>query len=481
MAASPPKPRTRWRPWKILLALFVFTVLLFFGYLWFTDWSNNARLQAAIAATDKLDPHWRLADLEAEYQKLPVSKHFGPRLLVWKGYRGWFGDDIGERPGVIPYDRTGKHYNVRFPESYFEILKERLIESDENPLKLIREELKGLMNEPYPSQIPYTNNDLVSRTRAVINHLLDETEYAAHEGRHHEIVSYLDKQLRLCRHLHATPRLINQLVGMAIFNVSMTGIKRAMALGVVPHETLIQLQELLTVHDQSLLIQVLRIIRAEEFDHLEQAKKNEIARKQLRDQLTTTINLPSKTSSVWDKPRYYWSLIESELELYDLPNAQTAILELIANTIEKAKTDPERTPSFVRQQLNKLKEKLSRDTCAVTNKLASAELTRQAELRSLLLAIACERYRLATGVWPKSLNDVVPSYIKEIPHDPYSGQPMLYKQLPDGVVIYSVHTNGVDDGGMVLYLDGKLPLDRGTKLFNPELRGKKYEELKENE
>lgn len=93
-----------------------------------------------------------------------------------------------------------------------------------------------------------------------------------------------------------------------------------------------------------------------------------------------------------------------------------------------------------------------------------------AELRCALVALAVERYRLAHGRWPESLNEVAPALLREVPPDPFDGKPLRYRRLPDGVVIYAVGFDGKDNGGNV---DRKRPaypagpgLDLGIRLWD---------------
>jgi hypothetical protein len=61
--------------------------------------------------------------------------------------------------------------------------------------------------------------------------------------------------------------------------------------------------------------------------------------------------------------------------------------------------------------------------------------------------IAAELYRLDHGAYPESLDALAPKYLAALPNDTFSGQPLLFKSLPDGILIYSVGPNGRDDGG----------------------------------
>jgi hypothetical protein len=70
-----------------------------------------------------------------------------------------------------------------------------------------------------------------------------------------------------------------------------------------------------------------------------------------------------------------------------------------------------------------------------------------AQLRAARLALAVERYRAAHGDLPEAAGALVPEFIDSLPIDPYSGEPIRYKSLPDGYVVYSIAKNGIDDGG----------------------------------
>ena len=64
------------------------------------------------------------------------------------------------------------------------------------------------------------------------------------------------------------------------------------------------------------------------------------------------------------------------------------------------------------------------------------------------LACALERYRLANGKFPESLDALAPRFISPLPHDVINGQPLRYRRTDDGhFILYSVGWNEKDDGG----------------------------------
>jgi hypothetical protein len=69
-------------------------------------------------------------------------------------------------------------------------------------------------------------------------------------------------------------------------------------------------------------------------------------------------------------------------------------------------------------------------------------------LRVAQTALAVERYRLAhTNSLPTSLEELVPTYLKSTPIDPCDGQPLRFKKLDKGYVVYGVGSDGTDESG----------------------------------
>ena len=68
------------------------------------------------------------------------------------------------------------------------------------------------------------------------------------------------------------------------------------------------------------------------------------------------------------------------------------------------------------------------------------------------VAIALERYRLAHGEFPESLDALAPQFMEKIPHDIINAQPLHYRRTADGqFVLYSVGWNETDDGGIIVF------------------------------
>jgi hypothetical protein len=73
----------------------------------------------------------------------------------------------------------------------------------------------------------------------------------------------------------------------------------------------------------------------------------------------------------------------------------------------------------------------------------------KARLVALKTALAVERYRLShSDALPDTLDALVPQYLPSPPRDAMDEQPLRYKKLPRGYVLYSIGADGIDNGGV---------------------------------
>lgn len=95
-------------------------------------------------------------------------------------------------------------------------------------------------------------------------------------------------------------------------------------------------------------------------------------------------------------------------------------------------------------------------------------------IQSTRIALACERFRLKHGEWPGDVRQLVPQFLPESAiDDPFSGKPFVYHRDADGIRVYSVGEDGVDDGGIFdreRARAGRTAFDPGVYLPNPDRR-----------
>jgi hypothetical protein len=95
----------------------------------------------------------------------------------------------------------------------------------------------------------------------------------------------------------------------------------------------------------------------------------------------------------------------------------------------------------------------------------------KADTYATLTIIALFRYEQDKGSYPSALDDLLQTgYLKQLPMDPWSDKPLVYKTTADGFMLYSVGSDFKDDGGQVVRdAKGKIKpyADEGDWVFWP--------------
>ena len=100
----------------------------------------------------------------------------------------------------------------------------------------------------------------------------------------------------------------------------------------------------------------------------------------------------------------------------------------------------------------------ARMTFPALEKSAEKFVMGQDSLNLARTAIALERYRLAHGEFPESLDALAPQFIAQVPHDVIGGAALKYRREKDGTfTLYSIGWNERDDGGVVVFSKGETP------------------------
>ena len=101
---------------------------------------------------------------------------------------------------------------------------------------------------------------------------------------------------------------------------------------------------------------------------------------------------------------------------------------------------------------------------SILEQAAEAEAGR----RVLITALAVERYRVKHKRYPEALQELAPDFLKSVPTDFVTGQPLHYRATEDGhFLLYSVGLDCADNGGKIrTLLTGE---DRYARLTNPNM------------
>lgn len=86
----------------------------------------------------------------------------------------------------------------------------------------------------------------------------------------------------------------------------------------------------------------------------------------------------------------------------------------------------------------------------------------QSELDRAKVACALERYQLSAGQYPDTIEALAPGFLNTVPHDIIGGQPLKYRRVHSGYVLYSVGWNELDEQGTArLNADGSVDKIQG--------------------
>jgi hypothetical protein len=89
------------------------------------------------------------------------------------------------------------------------------------------------------------------------------------------------------------------------------------------------------------------------------------------------------------------------------------------------------------------------DVVSFLSKMPLKAAAPQTAANQAAIACALERYRLANGHFPETLESLTPQFMSHLPKDVITGQPYKYRHTEDGqYILYSVGWNEKDDGGV---------------------------------
>ncbi len=95
---------------------------------------------------------------------------------------------------------------------------------------------------------------------------------------------------------------------------------------------------------------------------------------------------------------------------------------------------------------------------------AEATFMKTAQIEAVMLAnrtgLACRLYKSRTGRYPETLGELVPGLLTEVPIDPFTGKPFVYRREGEGFTVYSLGSNERDDGGRSTFMITQLVMDK---------------------
>lgn len=160
-----------------------------------------------------------------------------------------------------------------------------------------------------------------------------------------------------------------------------------------------------------------------------------------------------KVGGLWERDRKFF------VDVY--ADYFKAVALPFPEALEKAEfidTKVESNPGGLRQYISGM-------LLPAISRILEKEARRVALLRMTQTAIAIERYRLANGgALPETLELLAPVFLPSLLHDPFDDEPLRYRQLDKGYIVYSLGPDKEDNEGD-LEPDERLPKDERFRIF----------------
>jgi hypothetical protein len=431
--------RRRWLPRGLLLlgALAVGTV----AYLWHQHDRTERELEAVIAATDRLDPGWRLADLEAARPEVAFDANsadligkLGPAAIAVlnKGkVRGDLNAITEELKGLPPTARLDAQQTARLRACLAPLLgpltearKLADLPSGRRPINLtpgVSESLRHV--DDGGILIWLLSEDVVLR--------LQESDVPA-AWRSCQAVHHIS------RFYAGEPMAAVQTVCVAQRGRALRLMERVLAQGEVSAADLKSTQRLLDEEtSEAPLLVALRSHRAWQHHLFSQLAVGRISLAEFQQQ-----NVGSFASPTWKQE------VEAFLDRGQIKPAHIWTLRHYNEAVAIAK----RPLAEIEPALEKLVAEADPPRLAMSFNLKHfapylSPRKVQSELGCARAALAVERYRQKHKRWPAALDDLVADGLLDaVPTDGYDGRPLRYRPTKDGVVVYSVAADGQGDG-----------------------------------
>jgi ABC-type transport system involved in multi-copper enzyme maturation permease subunit len=445
-------PTHSWR----LTAWFLFFLPLIIGLGWYgySHFAAERSLEQAIADADRLDPGWRLLELEAKRTIVPYEEN---STYVIREVRTRLPGDWEVGRLYDQFQVQGLDPEKQLKDRQVQVLTELLEKAE--PVLILARRLVDMPRGRAP--ITWSPDGLwmmlvdTQNSRSSANLLMYDTLLRTQE---HDVDGALDSCrgiINAGRSIGDEPSLVSVLVRIAIRGVAINSLERAIAQGEPGDEAMRKLQSLLEDEEKApLLVIGFRGERAS-FDRLmERLQSGEMSTKVLR--------------GLWGGGSQEAILISGPLK-----GQRASMLEIMTESVEAAKLPIERQEAEFKRIDASISSKplITRMVLPAVGRVEQSYWGSQARLRAAIVALAIERYRRQHGRWPDSLAELVPDKLAAIPADPYDGQPLRYRRNSDGVIIYSVGPDKVDDGGKLdRNKPGSTGRDIGIQLWDPAKR-----------
>jgi hypothetical protein len=454
------RPARRRRFTRVALPLTVLAVAVYAGWLVYSHYSAARDLRDAIAEVEATDPRWRLEHVQADRAAVPDAEN--AVTVIRRAQAGLARYTITDRQQRDQL--THLPLNTRLTDDQHRAVRAELkaVESAIGPALELARFLRGRHPDTFTSDgslIYYPDGADID---TVHFRVLEPLVLAlAHEGDAPAGVQACRATLNIGRSIGDDPYYTSQLIRSIFHNYAVRELERVLGQMEVPDQVLAVAQaDLAAEADFDPWDLLTRGERAAAFEALEAVRTGHLKLSTLRTRSAMSAR------AWWHQPPPYTPATQvrdwiGDRSPPDVRRGQAWLLRHLSRLRETARLPWPRRRAAVEALMAERADapELARLALDEAADYAKVFQLGHARGRCSVTAVAAERYRLRHGAWPAGLAALVPEFLPEVPVDPFDGRPLRYRRLADGVVIYSVSEDGIDDGG---HSSDLLPPPAGT-------------------
>jgi hypothetical protein len=421
------------------------------------DWSKE--LQEALALADKQDPGWRLAQLEEKRATVPDAENSAlvileARKLLPHGWPAWLEKDETLISDEILWNLEPP---VQLDAGLTKALLEELRKAEKALITLRKvrtrpqgrcpieneEELRRIpmpIGHPYFPRLVQLRYTLIPNHRELADLLVYDILVRVQEKDLNGALDSCHALLKCGRAIGDEPSLFLMIIRDDLHGLVTSKLERILAQGEAGEVSLSSIQqELENEAKVPLFLIAARGQRAETEEEI-QGPHAEVG---WAVHPFESPPLPRRYSALNTRAQRRAFANEVLMTRCILLRNNNEMVNLAKLRVEQQAARVRKWKEGIRPDLSTLDRWCADHFC----KVATRFLSDQANLRCAIAMVAVERYRRANNRWPDRLSHLVPGYLSNVPLDPFDGKPLRYRCVDDGVVIYSLGSDGEDNGG----------------------------------
>ncbi|HEY7328122.1 MAG TPA: hypothetical protein VH592_10800 [Gemmataceae bacterium] len=454
------KPRRRWLK-RLGCGLLILLILLIPPTCAWVMWDHSLRerLDEALAELDRTDPGWRLEDIEAAREQIPEDENSARVIIAVSKLlpKPWPPQDL---------DDLLAHLAHLAPQEQLATEDFARLNQELEKVRPALDEAHGLMNMPRGRhRIIYERNTLETRlndqgeARRIVKLLEFDALRHNQNGDGKNALASCRATINAGRSIGDEPFAVSQLVRDACVIAACNAAERTLAQSEPPPDELTSLQRTLEREDThpDLLI-IMRGERAICHALFDAVESGDVSLNGLADVRWNWLEYA--LISIWRMNTHEDHVLMLSLMTRAITNARLPMHE---------QSEAERQLDQEAHQVRSLPRPpiLTGLLMPPMSKWGEASRRTHAYIRCTIVGLAAERYRRTHKTWPDSLESLCPQFLAAVPLDPFDGKSLRFRRVEDGVMIYSVSSDGTDDNGN---LDREHPnqpgVDIGVRLWD---------------